>query len=122
MTPFTIRQANSHEARTVADLVDAAYSKWVPIIGPKPGPVLADYSALVERGVVYAIGGDDRIAGVLVIWPVDDAMLMQQARADRLTLMRLCTHEKMTANQDCYRKRGGVQTKLEITPDGHRLV
>ncbi len=140
-----IRPATPADARTVAALVDTAYAKWVAVIGRKPAPMLADYPALIERGVVYVVEDDAKIVGVLVIYPLDDAMLIenvathpddqgrgsgqqlldfaeQKAREAGFTMMRLYTNEKFTANQDYYRKRGYRHTRLEITPDGRGIV
>jgi ribosomal protein S18 acetylase RimI-like enzyme len=140
-----IRLALTHEAQAVIELVDSAYNKWVSVIGRKPAPMLADYAKLIERGVVYVIEEHAKIVGVLVIWPVDDAMLIEnvathpdyqgqgigqrlldfaevKAREAGLNEMRLYTNEKFTANQDYYRKCGYVQTRLEITDDGRRIV
>ena len=145
MTTLPIRPATPHDAQTIAALVDTAYSKWIAVIGRKPAPMLADYPALIERGVVYVVEDDARIVGVLVIWPVDAAMLIeniathpddqgrgigqqlldfaeQKAREAGLSMVRLYTNEKFTANQDYYRKRGYLHTRLEITPDGRRIV
>jgi hypothetical protein len=71
---YTIRLAKIDEHEAVAAVVDAAYSKWIPVIERKPKPMLADYQKLVADGVVYVIVPEDEIIAVLVIWPVDDAM------------------------------------------------
>jgi ribosomal protein S18 acetylase RimI-like enzyme len=107
--------------------------------------MLADYRELIEQGVVYTLNDEDKLAGVLVIWPVDDAMLIeniaihpdyqrrgigqvlmdyaeQKARDVGLNMMRLYTGEKMTYNQDYYRKLGYVQTRLVVNDKGHRIV
>jgi ribosomal protein S18 acetylase RimI-like enzyme len=140
-----IRLAKPDERETVAALVDAAYSKWIPVIGRKPGPMLADYEKLIADGVVYVIAPDDKIIGVLVIWPIEDAMLIenicvspdqqrggigrqlmdfaeQKAREAGLNLMQLYTNVKFEVNQAYYRKLGYVETRHEITADGRHTV
>ena len=37
-------------------------------------PMLDDYEKLIADGVVYVIAPEDEIIAVLVIWPVEDAM------------------------------------------------
>ncbi|MBZ0286273.1 MAG: GNAT family N-acetyltransferase [Anaerolineae bacterium] len=140
-----IRLAKPDERETIAALVDAAYSKWIPVIGRKPMPMLADYEKLIADGVVYVFELDGQIIGVLVIWPVEDAMLIenicvmldqqrggigrqlmdfaeQKAREAGLDLMRLYTNEKFEVNIAYYRKLGYVETRRETTADGRRAV
>ncbi|MEO8608490.1 MAG: GNAT family N-acetyltransferase [Chloroflexota bacterium] len=140
-----IRLAQPDERATVTEIVDAAYSKWIPVFGRKPGPMLADYEKLIADGVVYVIVAEDQIVGVLVIWPVEDAMLIenicvhpdqqrggigrklmdfaeQQAHEAGLNLMRLYTNEKFEVNQAYYRTLGYVETRRETTADGRHTV
>jgi ribosomal protein S18 acetylase RimI-like enzyme len=140
-----IRLAKPDEREAVAALVDAAYSKWIPVIGRKPGPMLADYEKLIADNVVYVVTAENQIVGVLVIWPIEDAMLIenicvspdqqrggigrqlmdfaeQRAREDGLNLMSLYTNEKFEVNQAYYRKLGYVETRREITADGRHTV
>lgn len=142
---YDIRLAKPEESQAVAAVVDAAYSKWIPVINRKPGPMLADYDKLVADGVVYVIAPEDQIIAVLVIWPVEDAMLIenicvspdqqrggigkhlmdfaeQKAREAGLNLMRLYTNVKFEVNIAYYLKRGYVETRREITPDGRHTV
>jgi GNAT superfamily N-acetyltransferase len=140
-----IRLARPDESSTIAEIVDAAYSKWISVIGRKPVPMLADYPSLIQRGVVYVLPHERRIAGVLVIWPQDGAMLIENvavhpdfqklgigrklldfaeqcARETGLNKMALYTNEKMVYNQQYYGKIGYSETKRELTPDGRRIV
>lgn len=145
MDNLTIRLAEPHEAAAVSQLVDAAYSKWIAVIGRKPSPMLVDYVSLVQQRLVYVIVDNGQIAGVLVIWPQGDALYIDniavhpnfqrrgmgdrllkfaeaQARAVGLSRMRLLTNEKMESNQAYYRKHGYVETRRETGEDGRRTV
>jgi ribosomal protein S18 acetylase RimI-like enzyme len=140
-----IRLAKPDEREAIVAIVDAAYSRWIPVIGRKPGPMLADYEKLIADNVVYVITSENAIVGVLVIWPIEDAMLIenicvspdqqrggigrqlmdfaeQKAHEAGLNLMRLYTHEKFEVNQAYYRKLGYVETRRETTPDGRSAV
>jgi ribosomal protein S18 acetylase RimI-like enzyme len=140
-----IRPAKPNERETVAALVDAAYSKWIPVIGRKPAPMLADYEKLIADGVVYVFEESGQIIGVLVIWPVEDALLIenicvhpdqqrggigrqlmdfaeQKALEAGLDLMRLYTNEKFEVNIAYYRNLGYVETRRETTADGRGIV
>jgi GNAT superfamily N-acetyltransferase len=146
---YTIRLARTDEHQSVAAVVDAAYSKWIPVIGRKPMPMLADYQKLIGDGVVYVIAPDEKIIGVLVIWPISmegkDAMLIEnvcvypdsqrggigralmdfaetKAREAGLRLMRLYTNQKFDVNIAYYLSLGYVETRRETTAAGHHLV
>jgi ribosomal protein S18 acetylase RimI-like enzyme len=144
-TPFDIQLATPNEAADVAALVDAAYSKWVEVIGGKPMPMLADYPALVDKGFVHTVHEAGILVGVLVIWQIDDALYIdnvavhpdhqrrgigdlllafteQQARAMGLHKLTLLTNEKMESNQAYYLKHRYVETRRETLPNGRRAV
>lgn len=142
---YDIRLARAEEREAVAAVVDAAYSKWIPVIRRKPAPMLADYDKLIADGVVYVIAPDDAVIAVLVIWPIADALLIEnicvqpgqqrggigralmdfaegKARSAGFDRVRLYTNEKFEANQAYYRKLGYAETRREITVDGRRIV
>src|SRR5262249_26373051 len=95
--------------------------------------------------VVYVITSENAIVGVLVIWPIEDAMLIenicvspdqqrggigrqlmdfaeQKAHEAGLNLMRLYTNVKFEVNQAYYRTLGYVEPRRETTPDGRHTV
>ena len=142
---YAIRLATIDEHEAVAAVVDAAYSKWIPVIGRKPRPMLADYQKLVADGVVYVIAPEDEIIAVLVIWPVDDAMLIEnicvhpgqqrggvgralmdfaemKAGEAGLKQMRLLTNAKFEVNIAYYLRLGYVETRREPMSDGGQVV
>ena len=74
MENLIIRLAQPDEVHLVNQVVDAAYSKWIPVIGVKPMPMLADYVMLIAQHYVYVVVEGRRVAAVLVIWPTEDAL------------------------------------------------
>ena len=47
-----LRRAGPADAAAIAALTQAAYAKWVPVIGRKPLPMTADYHrAVVEHQI-----------------------------------------------------------------------
>ena len=140
-----IRLATPFDTDTVTALVHAAYSKWLPVLGYPPMPMEADYAALIDRQVVYVADEGDQIVGVLVIWAIENAMLIenvavhpqaqkggvgkllldfaeQKAREAGLPQIALYTNEKMVYNQDYYRKLGYVETRREVRGENRRIV
>jgi ribosomal protein S18 acetylase RimI-like enzyme len=144
-TELDIRPASPDEVMQVAALVNAAYEKWIAVIGDKPRPMLADYDALTAQGRVYCVRHSDELAAVLVLWPVDGALYIDnlavspahqkqgigahllefaesQARSLGLPLLRLCTNQKMLYNQAYYARHGFSETARESAPDGRHVV
>ena len=132
---FTIRPATAADYQAVVACIEAAFTKWIPIIGMKPMALTADYHDFIERNVVYVVNGNQSgdVAGLLIIYPVDDALYIdtiavnpayqkhglggrllafagQQAHEAGLNKLTLVTNAKQISNQDYYRKNGFVET------------
>ena len=140
-----IRPARADEAQPVAECVAAAYSKWIPVIGRIPGPMQSDYPGLIARNVVFVAQQQDQIAGVLVLFPQDGAMLIEniavhpdyqrggtgrtlmdfaeeEARRAGLSQMALYTNELMVYNQGYYQRLGYTFTRRETWAEGWHIV
>ncbi len=130
-SPGAIRPATERDVGAIARLVERAYGPWVPIVGLRPAPMDADYAALVEQGDVF-VAGDPDVAGVLVLRPDGDALMVenvavdperqgsglgrsllefaeQQAAARGIEELRLYTHELMTSNIELYERLGWAE-------------
>lgn len=139
-----IRLATADEHTAVAECVDAAYVKYVPRIGKKPAPMLADYPGLIASGSVYVVGEASNIRAVLVIELRDDHLFIenvavhpehqgtglgrrmmdfaeQQALGNGLDEIRLYTHEMMAENLTYY-PRLGYEEVDRRTEDGYNRV
>jgi ribosomal protein S18 acetylase RimI-like enzyme len=127
-----IRPAITGDVESIRALVERAYAPWVPIVGLRPGPMDADYEALVAEGDVFVLAAAEAVpdvAGVLVLRPDGDALMVEnvavhpdhqgrgfgqallefaesQARARGVAELRLYTHELMTGNIELYRRLG----------------
>lgn len=125
-----------HDA--VEALVHAAYRPWVDVIGAVPGPMRDDYNAAISEGHVTVLEVDGVIEAVLVLIPLDDALLLdniavapgaqgkghgchllhlaeKSAWDMEYDILRLYTHVKMTSNISLYRRWGfkGYATRVE---------
>jgi len=63
----TVRPATGEDSAAVSEITDAAYSKWIPLIGRKPEPMTVDYSEMISRCPVFVLMVGNRAAGVLVL-------------------------------------------------------
>lgn len=71
-----IRLAVATDVPVVAQIVDDAYRHYIPRIGRPPAPMLDDHAARVSDAVMWVIEEGDEIAGVLVLLPEPDHLLL----------------------------------------------
>lgn len=132
-TGLVFAAASADDAPGIVALVRAAYSPYIQRIGREPGPMSADYPALVAAGRVLLAHLDDRLLGVLVTESRPDHLLVeniavspearglgvgarlleraeQEARDRGLAEIRLYTNAKMTENLAYYPRRGYRET------------
>jgi GNAT superfamily N-acetyltransferase len=72
----TIRRAVTADVQAIERIVYDAYVKYVDRIGKQPGPMLDDYAARVAAGEVSVCAEGDDIAGILVLEPAPDHLLL----------------------------------------------
>lgn len=124
-----IRPATEADVPAVAAIVYDAYVKYVARIGRQPGPMLDDYAARVAAGEVSVCVEGDAIAGILVLEPAPDHLLLDniavapawqgrgvgrmlldfadaEARRAGFAELRLYTHVLMHENIALYRHLG----------------
>ena len=142
--PIVIREAIAADTEAVLACVHAAYSGYVPLLDRQPAPMLDDYQALVGAGVVTVATAADEVVGVIVMWPRDDHLYVdniaispaaqgfgtgssllvraeEKARLAGMGEIRLYTNEKMSANVGYYLRRGFVETHRAVD-DGYSRV
>ena len=128
-----IRTATAADVSVIGQIVEQAYRHYIPRIGKPPGPMLDDYNARVSEGVVWVIGEGSTIAGVIVLLPRPDHLLLDNiavaparqgsglgrrllAFAEAEAVRRgyreihLYTHQTMTENQGLYAAIGYEET------------
>lgn len=140
-----IRRATAADADAVSAITQAAYARWVPIIGRKPAPMLADYAVAVRTHIIDLIESAATPIALIELVPEPDCLLIENiavlpthaghghgtrllahaetvARAHGLTRLRLYTNQKMTSNIALYQRRGFAIDREAITPDGRAIV
>jgi ribosomal protein S18 acetylase RimI-like enzyme len=128
-----LRQAQPCDVAQIRAVAQAAYEPYVARIGRPPAPMTADYAAAVDRGEVWVAAADGAIAGLLVLVPAPDHLLLEnvavhpdaqgmgigarllalaedQARHLGLTEIRLYTNVAMTENLAYYPRQGYTET------------
>ena len=72
----TIKLASNEDAATVSVITDAAYSKYIPLLGRKPEPMTVDYGEMIAKHPVHLLMVGDWPAGVLVLEHEKDEILI----------------------------------------------
>jgi len=62
-----ISKAGSQDVDTIVAITDAAYTKYIPLIGRKPQPMTADYSRMVVDDSIWLLSVESQPVGVLVL-------------------------------------------------------
>ncbi len=143
MTPPTIRRAAQADVPAIHALTDAAYAKFIPRIGRKPQPMIADYSKLVDEHQVWVLIDGERSVGVLVLMAEAEQLLIYsvaidpdyqkrgygrqlmawaeaQAMAQGYGSIRLYTNERFEENIQLYLRLGYRETGRE--PFGNSIT
>lgn len=114
----------------IRDCAERAYERYVPLIGRKPAPMVADYTSQIARGDVYVATHDEGdLLGFIVFYQEAEHLLLENvavlpgvarrgvgtaligfcenaARERGLGAVRLYTNEKMVENLSMYTRLG----------------
>jgi ribosomal protein S18 acetylase RimI-like enzyme len=140
-----IRKAEAADEAEIRDCAEQAYARYVPLIGRKPAPMLADFAAQIAAGEVYVATDDLGIfQGFVVFRAEKDHVLLENVavlpraagrgvgrdligfcenatRKRGLKAVHLYTNEKMTENLSIYPRLGYVEVARH-TEDGFNRV
>lgn len=132
MPNFTIRRAESRDAKPLSDCIDAAYAGYASVIADLP-PVSEGIAQTIENSRVWVAETEEGIIGGIILAPYKDflmlenvavrpdssgmgvgAALIRQAEVDCLELglhqLRLSAHKDMPANVHLYEHLGWQET------------
>ena len=132
----SLRQATPDDAPAIVALTDAAYAKYIPLIGRKPQPMTADYRQMAAEHPIWLLYLGDELAGLLALELEDETVLIysvavrpdlqgrglghillewaeQQARQAGYRKMRLYTNEHFVENIELYKHLGYHETGRE---------
>lgn len=141
---LTHRPAVPADHDWIVATIDDAYTQYIEAIGRKPAPMLEDYRAHIDAGVVVIAEHSGAPVGLITMWPVDDHIYVDcvavpmagqglgvgtylldcaddRGRALDLDELRLYTNEHMTGNLTWYPSRGFEETHRGVE-DGYTRV
>jgi GNAT superfamily N-acetyltransferase len=134
--PPALRRAADDDSVVIRDLVVAAYSKYIPLIGRTPLPMLTDFAQAVRVHDVWVLDGGEAIVGVIELVNREDHLWVDnvaiapgwqgrglgrrlighaedEARRLRLPEIRLLTNERYLDNIAMYTRYGYRETHRE---------
>lgn len=132
-----IRRAEAPDAAAIHQCVTAAYQHYIARLGKPPGPMLDDYSLVVEEHEVFVAEHNGVVVGVLVLIGKGSGWLLDNVAVDpkyqgrgigRLLLefaetrtrqrgypyLDLYTHASMTENIAMYERAGYLETGRRV--------
>jgi len=83
-----IRAATAADVSVIGQIVEQAYRHYIPRIGKPPGPMSDDYAVRVSAGVVWVIEKGAAVAGVIVLLPRPDYLLLDNIAVARRSRAR----------------------------------
>ncbi|TCQ97350.1 GNAT family N-acetyltransferase [Neorhizobium sp. JUb45] len=125
-----IRLATKTDEPSIKECAEQAYARYVPLIGRKPTPMVADFAAQIDAGEVFVATDDqDQLQGFIVFIVEEEHVLLENvavvpsaagqgigkalisfceafARTKNLGSVQLYTNEKMIENLSIYAKLG----------------
>lgn len=129
---MSIRLANLRDLDSVQGCAEEAYALYVPRMGKKPAPMVADFGSQIEAGQVYVIESDGNVAGFIVLYRRRDHLHIEnvavlpsrqglglgrallsfaeeQAERRSLQAIELYTNVKMSENLKLYPRLGYLE-------------
>lgn len=127
------RRARLEDVDNIRELVDAAFEKYIPLIGRKPLPMMADHADLIRNGEGWVLEQNHEMIAVLEMVAKDESLYIDivavkdshqfkglgkqllvfaetQAQELGLNAMTLFTNERYTALLEMYARLGYVET------------
>jgi ribosomal protein S18 acetylase RimI-like enzyme len=77
-----MRPARPADVPAIEDVVERAYAPYVGRIGRRPGPMDDDYASRVDAEQVTVAGDGEPVAGLVVLVPHDDHLLVENVAVD----------------------------------------
>lgn len=142
MTADAVRLATAGDLLRIGTVIERAYAPYVGRLDRPPAPMVRDYAATVDQGLVWVTG--DPIDGLISMTTADGSLLVENVAVDparqgrgigrrlltfaedeakrrRLHRLTLYTNEAMTENLLLYAHLGYREVR-RATEDGYRRV
>lgn len=109
---YHLRPARSADRSYIETLVNAAYAPFIIRLGTPPGPEIDDYVTDIEAGEAQVLESGGSIAGLLVLRPEKDHMLINNIAVDPGFQGRGFANVLLNAAEEEARRRGLKELRL----------
>ncbi|MEO1066108.1 MAG: GNAT family N-acetyltransferase [Pseudomonadota bacterium] len=139
-----MRRATKHDIEKIRRCAEIAYRPYIPRMGRKPAPMVADFEKLIDEGTLSVCDADGVLAGFIVFYLRNDHLHIENVAVDTalqgkgigkaligyaeseavnagIKTIELYTNEKMTENLAFYPKLGYREIDRR-TEDGFKRV
>ena len=140
-----IRPASASDEPCIRACATLAFARYVPVIGRKPAPMVADFASQIAAGHIYvATNEEGHVLGYISFYETTGQMHLesvavlpsvvgqgvgkelmpyceQAARLRGLGSVCLYTNERMTENLAMYQKLGYVEVTRRVEDGFHRV-
>lgn len=140
-----IRLAEASDEPEIRDCAEQAYARYVPMIGRKPAPMVADFVTQIAAGTVYVATDEHATFQDFIVFYAQEGHILLEnvavlpsaagrgvgkalisfcenaARQRGMNAVHLYTNEKMTDNLSIYPRLGYVKV-AHRTEDGFKRV
>ena len=126
---MVMRKATLRDLTAIKQIATAAYEKYVPRMGKKPAPMIADFAPQIKAETIYVDCDEREVQGFVVFYPRGDHVHLENlavcpeaqgqgigtrlvrfvedaAVHDGFNIIELYTNEKMMENFAFYRHLG----------------
>ncbi len=133
---LSFRKAGLEDVETISALTEAAYAKYIPLIGRKPQPMTTDYAKMVIEDSIWLLTVEHEVIGLLALVEEAEHLLIysvavkpevqkqglgrrllawaeQQASQAGYHSIRLYTNERFAENVRLYERIGYQETGRE---------
>lgn len=140
-----IRQASLSDIPNLRSCAERAFARYVPLIGRRPAPMDADFTAQIAKDQVHvSVAAQGAFQGYVVFFPVGGHMHLESvavlpgaagkgvgrsliafceecARAQGIGAVHVYTNEKMEGNLTLYPRLGYTETERREEDGFHRV-
>ncbi len=111
-TDAMIRPATPDDLAAIRACAEAAYARYVPLIGRRPAPMDADYAALVAQGFARVAEEAGAVLGFVAFWPKGDHLYLDAVAVHPAATGRGLGRALIGAAEDAGRARGLGEIRL----------
>lgn len=110
---YNLRRAEATDAADIRDLVNAAYGKWVPLIGRNPLPMDVDYDEALRRHRFDLLQRDGKLVGLIETYTGEDCLYLENLCIAPDAQRQGLGQRLLVCVEEIARKEGHIKIRLD---------